>query len=96
MQNRDVNQIYQELIARLRAVRRTWRWLILSESLLMWIRTLALVALLTLLCFQLPVHRAIHIAIVLLFIGGGYLYHLSLPHPSPNPEVDRYDSRCLS
>lgn len=82
MQNRDVNQIYQDLIARLRAVRRTWRWLILSESLLMWIRTLALVTLLTLLCFQLPVHRFIHIAIVLLFIGGGiYITFRYLIHP---------------
>lgn len=73
MDTQNVNQTYQYLIARLRAVRRTWRWLIFSEGLLMSVGILALVMTASLVSFQFPFPRWIHIGIVLLSIGvGGY------------------------
>ena len=69
MLNQNTNQIYQSIIAKLSGVRRTWRWLIFSESFLRLITTLALVMTLILLCFQLPLHSLIRSGIVILSIG---------------------------
>ncbi len=69
MSTQNINQIYQSIIAKLSAVRRTWRWLIFSESFLRWITTLALVMTVILLCFQLPLHSLIRSGIVILSIG---------------------------
>lgn len=69
MSNQNINQIYQSIITRLSAVRRTWRWLILSESFLRWLSTLAFVMIGVLLCFQLPLHHFLRSGIVVLSIG---------------------------
>jgi hypothetical protein len=69
MSNQNINQVYQSIITRLGGVRRTWRWLIFSESFLKWITTLALVMTVILLCFQLPLHSLIRSSIVILSVG---------------------------
>ncbi|MDE0084382.1 MAG: hypothetical protein OXU23_01620 [Candidatus Poribacteria bacterium] len=69
MSIQNTNQIYQSIITKLSAVRRTWRWLIFSESLLRLITTLALVMTLILLCFQLPLHSLIRSSIVIFSVG---------------------------
>ncbi len=69
MSNQNINQIYQSIISKLNAVRRTWRWLILSESFLKWLGTLAYVMTAVLLCFQLPLHHILRSGIVVLSIG---------------------------
>ncbi|MCE2400497.1 hypothetical protein J4G08_06365 [Candidatus Poribacteria bacterium] len=70
MPNQNINQIYQSIIAKLSAVRRTWRWLILSESFLKWVSMLAFVMTAVLLCFQLPLHHFLRSSIVMLSIGA--------------------------
>jgi len=73
MNTQHVNQTYQYLIARLRAFRRTWRWLIFSAGLLMSVGVLGLVMTASLVSFQLPLPRWVHLGIVLLSMGiGGY------------------------
>ena len=73
MNTQHVNQTYQYLIARLRAFRRTWRWLIFSAGLLMSVGILGLVMTASLVSFQFPLPRWIHLGIVLLSLGiGGY------------------------
>ena len=52
MHNQNLNQAYQSILDKLSAVRRTWRWLILSEGFLKWISILAGVMTAILLCFQ--------------------------------------------
>ncbi|MDE0481235.1 MAG: hypothetical protein OXI67_01530 [Candidatus Poribacteria bacterium] len=69
MSNQNINQVYQSIITKLSAVRRTWRWLIFSESFLRLITTLALVMTLILFCFQLPLHSLIRSSIVILSVG---------------------------
>ncbi len=69
MSNQNINQIYQSIITKLGTVRRTWRWLILSESFLRWLSTLAFVMIAVLLCFQLPLHHFLRSGIVVLSIG---------------------------
>lgn len=69
MQNQNINQIYQSIIAKLSAVRRTWRWLIFSESLLSWLSAAAFVMTAILLCFLLPLQSFIRSGIVILSIG---------------------------
>ena len=69
MSNQNINQVYQSIITKLSAVRRTWRWLIFSESFLRLLTTLALVMTLILLCFQLPLHSLIRSSIVILSVG---------------------------
>ncbi len=69
MSNQNINQIYQSIITRLGAVRKTWRWLILSENFLRWLSTLAFVMTAVLLCFQLPLHHILRSGIVVLSIG---------------------------
>ena len=73
----DVNAAYGNLIDRLRAIRRQWRWLTFSEGLLKCIGILALVMAGTLIIlamsfqlWQFPFSRWIRIAIILLSIGG--------------------------
>ena len=68
MQNQNINQIYQSIIARLSGVRRTWRWLILSDSILKWLSALAFVMIAVLLCFQLPLPNYFRTAIVVFSI----------------------------
>lgn len=71
MNTQNVNQTYQYLIARLRAVRRTWRWLLFAEGLLKFVGILALVMAVSLVGFQLLPQRFLRIGIVLLSIGIG-------------------------
>ena len=77
MDRQNVNEAYGNLIDRLHAIRRQWRWLIFSEGLLKCIGILALVIAGTLLilagAFQLwqsPLARWLRIAILLLSIAG--------------------------
>ena len=69
MSNQNINQIYQSIISRLGSVRRTWRWLILSESFLKWVSMLAFVMTAVLLCFLFPLHHFFRSGIVILSIG---------------------------
>ena len=78
MDRQNVNAAYGNLIDRLRAIRRQWRWLTFSEGLLKCIGILALVMTGTIIIlavsfqlWQFPFSRWIRIAIVLLSIGGG-------------------------
>lgn len=91
MSTQNTNQIYQSIIAKLSAVRRTWRWLIFSESFLRLITTLALVMTVILLCFQLPLHSLIRSSIVILSVGIAFYITFrilirpllrKLPHPT--------------
>ena len=77
MDRQNVNAAYGNLIDRLRAIRRQWRWLTFSEGLLKCIGILALVMTGTVIIlavsfqlWQFPFSRWIRIAIVLLSIGG--------------------------
>lgn len=70
MENHNINQIYQSIINRLVTVRRTWRWLILTESFLKWISILALAMTFVLLCFQLPLPHFFRGSIVVLAFGS--------------------------
>ena len=72
-----MNRAYENIMARLRAVRRQWRWLIFSESVLKCFAILALLMTSTLIiltlsfqAWQSPFSRWIRIAILLLAIGG--------------------------
>ncbi len=77
MDRQNVNAAYENLIDRLRAIRRQWRWLTFSEGLLKCLGILALVMTGTIIVlavsfqlWQFPFSRWIRIAIVLLSIGG--------------------------
>ena len=77
METRDVNRAYENIMTRLRAVRRQWRWLVFSESVLKCFAILALLMTSTLIiltvsfqAWQFPFSRWIRIAILLLAIGG--------------------------
>ncbi len=77
METRDVNRAYENIMTRLRAVRRQWRWLIFSESVLKCFAILALLMASTLIiltlsfqAWQFPFSRWIRIAILLVAIGG--------------------------
>ena len=77
METRDVNRAYENIVTRLRAVRRQWRWLIFSESVLKCFAILALLMTSTLIiltvsfqAWQSPFSRWIRIAILLFAIGG--------------------------
>lgn len=69
MSNRNVNQIYQSIITRLSLIRRTWRLLILSETLLKWISSIAIILTGVLLVFYLPLPRLFLSVIVILALG---------------------------
>ena len=76
METRDVNRAYETIMTRLRAIRRQWRWLIFSESLLKCFAILALLVTSTLIiltfsfqAWQSPFSRWVRIAILLLSIG---------------------------
>ncbi len=69
MANHNSNQIYQAIINRLGAVRRTWRLLIFTEYFLKWISILACAMTLVLLCFQLPLPLFLRGSIVVFSIG---------------------------
>jgi len=76
MDTQNVNQAYENLIARLRAVRRQWWWLTFSEGLLKCIGILALItgAILTLFAVSFQVSQStflfwVRIAVLLLAIG---------------------------
>ena len=75
-----MNRAYENIMTRLRAVRRQWRWLIFSESALKCFAILALLMASTLIiltlsfqAWQFPFSRWIRIAI-LLFATGGAIY----------------------
>ncbi len=77
MDRQNVNEAYGNLIDRLRAIRRQWRWLTFSVGLLKCISILALVMAGTLIILAMsfqwwlsPFSRWIRIAIILLSIGG--------------------------
>ncbi|MCY4567701.1 MAG: hypothetical protein OXD49_05270 [Candidatus Poribacteria bacterium] len=77
MDRQNVNEAYGNLIDRLRAIRRQWRWLTFSVGLLKCIGILALVMAGTLIILAMsfqwwlsPFSRWIRIAIILLSIGG--------------------------
>lgn len=67
----NVNEAYGRVMAALRSVRRTWRWLTFSEGVLMCIGILAFAMTGALVCFQLPSPRWMRIAIILIGIGIG-------------------------
>ncbi len=69
MAKHNSNQIYQAIINRLGAVRRTWRLLIFTEYFLKWISILACAMTFVLLCFQLPLPLFLRGSIVVFFIG---------------------------
>lgn len=69
MSNQSINQIYQSIISKLSVIRRTWRWLILSDSLLRWFSTLAIIMTGTLLVLFLPLPRLIRSGIVVVSFG---------------------------
>ena len=77
MDRQNANAAYENLIDRLRVIRRQWRWLTFSEGLLKCLGILALVMTGTIIVlavsfqlWQFPFSRWIRIAIVLLSIGG--------------------------
>ncbi len=96
MDRQNVNVAYGDLIDRLRAIRRRWRWLTFSEGLLKCIGILALVLTGTIIIlavsfqlWQFPFSRWIRIAIVLLSIGGAiYVIVRSLVLPLRNKLTD--------
>ena len=76
METQHVNRAYENIMIRLRAIRRQWRWLIFSESVLKCFAALALLTTSTLVIltfsfqvWQSPFARWIRIAILLLSIG---------------------------
>lgn len=64
MSNQNINQIHQSVLTKLNSVRRKWRWLLLSENLLIWVSTVALVLVIILLCFQLPLNYLMRIGVL--------------------------------
>ena len=96
MDRQNVNVAYGDLIDRLRAIRRRWRWLTFSEGLLKCIGILALVLTGTIIIlavsfqlWQFPFSRWIRIAIVLLSMGGAiYVIVRSLVLPLRNKLTD--------
>ena len=86
MDRQNVNEAYGNLIDRLRAVQRQWRWLTFSEGLLKCIGIVALImagsAIILSVSFQLwqsPASRWIRIAITLLSMGSAVLCRSSAP-----------------
>ncbi len=69
MSNQNTNRIYQTIIAKLSTIRRTWRWLIFSDSLLRWFSTLAIVMTGVLLLLYLPLPRLFRGGIVVISFG---------------------------
>ncbi len=69
MSNQNTNRIYQTIIAKLITIRRTWRWLIFSDSLLRWFSTLAIVMTGVLLLLYLPLPRLFRGGIVVVSFG---------------------------
>ena len=96
MQNQNINQIYQSITNRLSAVRRTWRWLILSESLLKWLSALAFVMLAGLLSFQLPLPPFFESWHSYSLYWYSNLHHLSYANPSSVAQIDFFYSGCVS
>ena len=77
METQDVNRAYENIMTRLRAIRKQWRWLTFSESMLKCFAILALLMTSTLIiltvsfqAWQFPFSRWIRIAILLLAISG--------------------------
>ena len=96
MDRQNVNVAYGDLIDRLRAIRRRWRWLTFSEGLLKCLGILTLVLTGTIIVlavsfqlWQFPFSRWIRIAIVLLSIGGAiYVIVRSFVLPLRNKLTD--------
>ena len=66
MSNLNIDQIHQSIISKLSVIRRTWRWLIFSNSLLRWFSTLAIVMTGVLLVLYLPFPRFLRSGIVVI------------------------------
>lgn len=72
MSNPNTEQSYQEIINRLHALRRQWRLLLFSHSLLRWLGALALALAPALIIDQiLPLPRFLRMGLVLLWLGIG-------------------------
>ena len=72
MSNSNTEQSYQEIINRLHALRRQWRLLLFSHSLLRWLGALALALVPALIIDQiLPLPRFLRMGLVLLWLGIG-------------------------
>ncbi len=71
MEKHTVNEAYEKVIVAIRAVRRTWRWLIFSEGVLMCIGILAFAMTSALVCFQLPLPRWMRMAVIVSCLGVG-------------------------
>ena len=69
MSNQNINQIYQSIIAKLSVMRRTWRWLIFSDSLLRWVSILAILMTAVLLILYLPLPRLFRSGIAVISLG---------------------------
>ena len=72
MSSSNTEQSYQEIIDRLHALRRQWRLLLFSHSLLRWLGALALALVSALIIDQiLPLPRFLRMGLVLLWLGVG-------------------------
>ena len=69
MSEKNINEIYNSIITRLRGIGRTWRLLILSVTILKWISALAIIMTGVLLVFYLPLPRLFQSGIVILAFG---------------------------
>ena len=86
MSNSNTEQAYQEIINRLHSLRRQWRLLLLSHSLLRWLGAVAIALALVLIIDQiLPLPRLFRMGLVLLWLGIGAYAAFSSP-----------DSSCVS
>ena len=96
MSNLNTEQSYQEIINRLHSLRRQWRLLLFSHSLLRWLGVLALALVVALMMDQiLPLPRALRMGLVLLWLGiGVYAAYRYLIQPVsqklPNARVAAY------
>ena len=72
MSNSNTEQNYQEIINRLHSLRRLWRLLLFSHSLLRWLGAVAVALALALVIDQiLPLPRFLRMGLVLLWLGIG-------------------------
>ena len=72
MPNSKTEQSYQEIINRLHSLRRQWRLLLFSHSLLRWLGALAIALAIALIIDQvLPLPRVLRMGLVLLWLGLG-------------------------
>lgn len=73
MENKNIGQVYQTIITKLKTVRSQWRFLIFSEAFLRWFGFLAFTMTVVLLVFQIPLNHTIR-SIILVFSIGIAIY----------------------